>query len=209
MKPIDRRRSRRSLLAAAVVAFAGWPALRALGQSKPSAATANPRVAFATTMGDFVVELYPDAAPKTVANFLRYVKEGHYDGTLFHRVIKNFMIQGGGYDRQYAERPTHAPIPNEARTAEQRGGLRNTAGTLAMARTSDPDSATAQFFINVHDNAFLDPSQASPGYAVFGRVVSGMTVVDKIAGAPTGPGGPFPTDVPRQAVVINSAHLLK
>lgn len=208
MKPIEERRSRRALLAAAVVTIAGWPVARAFAQPKPGAAKANPRVAFATTMGDFVVELYPDAAPKTVANFLRYVKDGHYDGTLFHRVIKNFMIQGGGYDRQYAERPTQAPIPNEAREAEQRG-LRNTVGALAMARTNDPDSATAQFFINVHDNAFLDPSPASPGYAVFGRVVSGMAVVDKIAATPTGPGGPFPGDVPQQAVVINSAHLLK
>lgn len=209
MKPIEERRSRRALLIATGAALAGWPVAHALAQPKPSVAKANPRVAFATTMGDFVVELYPDAAPKTVANFLRYVKEGHYDGTLFHRVIRNFMIQGGGYDRQYAERPTQAPIPNEAREAEQRGGLRNAVGMLAMARTNDPDSATAQFFINVHDNAFLDPSPASPGYAVFGRVVSGMAVVDKIAAVPTGPGGPFPTDVPLQAVVINSAHLVK
>ena len=208
MKPIGDGRSRRTLLMAAATALAGWPVARALAQPKPSAAKANPKVAFATTMGDFVVELYPDAAPKTVANFLRYVNNGHYDGTLFHRVIKNFMIQGGGYDRQYAERPTQAPIPNEAREAQEHG-LRNAVGTLAMARTNDPDSATAQFFINVHDNAFLDPSPASAGYAVFGRVVSGMAVVDKIAATRTGPGGPFPTDVPLQAVVINSAHLVK
>jgi cyclophilin family peptidyl-prolyl cis-trans isomerase len=209
MKTIGSGRPRRTLLVAAVAAVAIWPVALALGQTKPRTAKANPRVAFATTMGDFVVELYPDAAPKTVANFLRYVNEGRYDGTLFHRVIKNFMIQGGGYDRQYAERPTHAPIPNEARTAEQRGGPHNTVGTLAMARTSDPDSATAQFFINVRDNAFLDPSATSPGYAVFGRVVSGVEVVDKIAATPTGPGGPFPGDVPLQAIIINSAHSLK
>jgi peptidyl-prolyl cis-trans isomerase A (cyclophilin A) len=120
-------------------------------------ASTSPQVKFATSAGDFVVELYPDKAPKTVANFLQYVKDKHYDGTIFHRVIPNFMIQGGGFDAKYAEKPTRAPIEHEGRQALEKGGPRNVTGTLAMARTNDPQSATAQFFINVHDNAFLDP----------------------------------------------------
>jgi cyclophilin family peptidyl-prolyl cis-trans isomerase len=177
----------------------------------PAAALAagNPQVKFSTTAGDFVVELYPDKAPKTVENFLQYVKDKHYDGTLFHRVINNFMIQGGGFDTRYAQKPTRPPVAHEGREALAKGGPRNVVGTVAMARTSDPDSATAQFFINVKDNAFLDPSPRQEGYTVFGRVVSGMDVIDKIKAMPTGAGGPFPSDVPRTPVVINSARRVK
>jgi cyclophilin family peptidyl-prolyl cis-trans isomerase len=167
------------------------------------------KVRFTTSAGDFVVELYPDTAPKTVANFLQYVNEKHYDGTIFHRVIDNFMLQGGGYDVNYTERKTRAPVAHEGREALSKGGPRNTVGTLAMARTSDPQSATAQFFINVKDNAFLDPSAQSWGYTVFGKVVSGMDVIQKIKATPTGPGGPFPSDVPKIPVLINSATLVK
>ena len=195
--------ARRALMAAAV---AGWVASQAF---VPAWAASNPKVQFDTSAGSFVVELYPDKAPRTVANFLQYVKDKHYDGTIFHRVISNFMIQGGGYDVHYTEKPTRAPIENEGGAALARGGPGNVVGTIAMARTSAPNSATAQFFINVHDNAFLDASAQSPGYAVFGKVVSGMDVVDKIKSMPTGPGGPFPSDVPKTPVIINSATLVK
>lgn len=168
-----------------------------------------PRVKFATNAGDIVVEVYPDKAPKTVENFLQYVRDKHYDGTIFHRVIGNFMIQGGGYDQRYMERPTRAPVVHEGREALAKGGPRNTVGTIAMARTNVPNSATSQFFINVVDNGFLDPSPQQPGYTVFGRVVSGMEVVQRIKAVPTSSGGPFATDVPRTAIVIQSATLEK
>jgi peptidyl-prolyl cis-trans isomerase A (cyclophilin A) len=197
-----------------------------------------PKVKFSTTAGDFVVEVYPDKAPKTVDNFLQYVKDKHYDGTIFHRVIENFMVQGGGFDANYAEKKGRAPVAHEGREALEKGGLRNVVGTLAMARTNDPHSATAQFFINVKDNAFLDPTLIPPGdpvpkfeyqgrvyentpranlinapqlfgYTVFGKVVSGMDVVNKIRTTPTGPGGPFPTDVPKTPILVNSATLVK
>ena len=172
-------------------------------------APAAPQVKFQTSAGDFVVEVYPDKAPKTVENFLQYVNDKHYDGTIFHRVIANFMIQGGGYDVRYAERKTRAPVMHEGRDALAKGGPRNTVGTIAMARTNDPNSATAQFFINVQDNYFLDPSPQAYGYTVFGKVVSGMDVVQKIRVTPTGAGGPFPTDVPKSPIVINSASMVK
>ena len=168
-----------------------------------------PRVKFTTTQGEVVVELFADKAPKTVANFLQYVNDKHYDGTIFHRVINNFMVQGGGYDSQYREKATRAPVRHEGREALEAGGPRNVVGTLAMARTNDPHSATSQFFINVKDNGFLDPSPQMFGYTVFGRVVSGMEVVDRIKSLPTGSGGPFPTDMPRTPVIIQSATLLK
>jgi peptidyl-prolyl cis-trans isomerase A (cyclophilin A) len=168
-----------------------------------------PRVKFSTSAGDFVMEVYPDKAPKTVENFLQYVKDKHYDGTIFHRVINNFMIQGGGYDAKYYEKPTRPAVVHEGQEAIAKGGPHNTVGTVAMARTNDPNSATAQFFINVKDNAFLDPTPAKPGYTVFGKVVSGMDVVEKIKATPTGSGGPFPTDVPQAPVVIKSATLVK
>jgi len=168
-----------------------------------------PRVRFATTAGDFMVEVYPDKAPKTVENFLQYVKDKHYDGTIFHRVIDNFMIQGGGYDAKFIQKPTRAPVVHEGREALAKGGLKNVVGTLSMARTNDPQSAAAQFFINVKDNAFLDPSPQAFGYTVFGKVVSGMDVVQKIKTTPTGAGGPFPSDVPKTPILINSATLVK
>ena len=169
---------------------------------------AAPKVKFATSEGDFVVEVYPDKAPKTVANFLQYVKDKHYDGTVFHRVINNFMVQGGGYDIAYAEKKTRAPVVHEGREALTRGGPKNVVGTLAMARTNEPNSASSQFFINVKDNDFLNPSALAPGYTVFGKVTSGMDVVNKIKSVPTGSGGPFPSDVPKTPVVIKSATLV-
>jgi peptidyl-prolyl cis-trans isomerase A (cyclophilin A) len=166
-----------------------------------------PKVKFATTAGDIVVEVYPDKAPKTAENFLQYVREKHYDGTIFHRVIDRFMVQGGGMDRNMVEKKTRGPVAHEGRQSFDKG-LRNEAGTLAMARTSDPDSATAQFFINVADNAFLDPNTGNPGYTVFGRVVSGMDVVNKIKTVQTGNSG-MHGDVPLTPVVIQSATLVK
>ena len=172
-----------------------------------SLAADAPRVKLATTAGDIVIEVYPDKAPKTAENFLQYVRDKHYDGTIFHRVIDRFMVQGGGFDRSMAERKTRAPVAHEGRAAFDKG-LRNEAGTLAMARTSDPDSASAQFFINVADNGFLDPKPGNPGYTVFGRVVSGMDVVNKIKGVQTGSAG-MHQDVPLTPVVITSATLVK
>ncbi len=173
----------------------------------PSGAlAADPQVDVKTNVGTIRIELYPAKAPKTVENFLQYVKDGHYNGTIFHRVIDGFMIQGGGFEASYKQKPTRAPVQNEAQ-AGVKAGLKNEPGTLAMARTQDPNSATAQFFINVGDNAFLnwgDARSDGNGYAVFGKVVSGMDVVTKIAKSPTGSGGPFRTDVPKQPVVIES-----
>ena len=156
------------------------------------------RVKIATTAGDIVVALDAEKAPETVSNFLAYVDEGFYSGTIFHRVIPNFMIQGGGFTTEYEQKETKDPINNEASN-----GLKNRRGTIAMARTMDPHSATAQFFINDKDNSFLDyPGQDGWGYAVFGEVVEGMDVVDLIAASPRGSGGPFSTDVPQEMVVI-------
>ncbi len=181
-------------------------AMSTLAVALPAAA-ANPQVEFDTTAGKIRVELFPDAAPKTVANFLDYVKAKHYDGTQFHRVIPNFMIQGGGFTPDFQQKPTKPPVPIESEQSSK-AGLLNVPGTLAMARTGDPNSATAQFFINVNDNKFLNYRSSDPqgyGYTVFGKVVSGMDVVDKIAKAPTGAGGPFPKDVPAEKVVITKA----
>ena len=168
-----------------------------LGMTASGVALAQ-QVRLATTMGDIVVVLEPQKAPRTVANFLQYVKDKHYDGTVFHRVIDGFMVQGGGMTPTLESRPTRAPIALEART-----GLRNLKYTLAMARTAAPDSATAQFFINVADNAFLDADQArdGQGYAVFGRVIAGTEVVDRIKAVPTGRQGPY-SDVPLTPVQI-------
>lgn len=195
------------------------------------------KVRISTSVGDIEAELYADKAPKTVANFLQYVKDKHYDGTIFHRVISSFMVQGGGYDAQYKEKKTRAPVPHEGRQALA-AGLKNSTGTLAMARTNDPQSASSQFFINVVDNAFLDPTPIPDGdpvakfeyqgrvyeyvaraqllgatqlygYTVFGKVTSGMDVVQKIRNTPTGAGGPFPSDVPKTAILIQSITLLK
>lgn len=195
------------------------------------------KVRISTSVGDIEAELYADKAPRTVANFLQYVKDKHYDGTVFHRVISSFMVQGGGYDTKYQQKPTRAPIEHEGRKALA-AGLKNTTGTLAMARTGDPHSASSQFFINVVDNAFLDPTPIPDGdpvakfeyqgrvyenvarsqlvnapqlfgYTVFGKVTSGMDVVQKIRNTPTGAGGPFPSDVPKTPVLIQSVTLLK
>ena len=221
--------SRRTTLIAAFLAAAM--------SGTPAFAQSAPKVKFATTEGDFVVEVYPDKAPKTVANFLQYVRDKHYDGLIFHRVISNFMVQGGGFDAAYAQKPTRPPVVHEGQDALAKGGPRNVEGTLAMARTNDPNSASSQFFINVKDNAFLDPTIIPPGdpvprfeyggrvyentpraqlvgasqlfgYTVFGKVISGMDVVNKIKAMPTGAGGPFPTDVPKTPIVIKSAILL-
>jgi peptidyl-prolyl cis-trans isomerase A (cyclophilin A)/peptidyl-prolyl cis-trans isomerase B (cyclophilin B) len=178
----------------------------ALSLAALPALAANPRVELKTTAGTIVVELFPDQAPKTVENFLQYVREDQYKGAIFHRVIPGFMIQGGGYDKGYQEKVTRAPIVNEAAN-----GLKNEPGTIAMARTPDPNSARAQFFINVNDNQALNyrgPGPQDIGYAVFGKVVSGMDVVKKIETTPTGAGGPFPQNVPQKMVVIESARVL-
>jgi peptidyl-prolyl cis-trans isomerase A (cyclophilin A) len=176
------------------------------------AQTPAPQVKFTTSAGDFVIELYPDKAPNTVENFLGYVRDGHYNGLIFHRVINNFMIQGGGYDARYMEKPTRPPIKHEGAEVKAKGGPTNTVGTIAMARTNNPHSASSQFFINVNNNDFLNhsaPSGQGWGYVAFGKVISGMDVVNKIKLTPTGAGGPFPSDVPQTQVVIQSAALVK
>jgi cyclophilin family peptidyl-prolyl cis-trans isomerase len=166
-----------------------------------------PRVLLRTSEGDITIELAADKAPKSVANFLDYVKLKHYDGTVFHRVIDNFMVQGGGFGPDLKLKPTRPPVQNEADN-----GLSNLRGTVAMARTNDPHSATSQFFINVVDNNRLDfvakDNGFTWGYTVFGKVVEGMDVVDRIKATPTGPGGPFPRDVPVTPIVIQSAEIL-
>lgn len=169
-----------------------------LGQA--NADDMHPHVRISTNMGDIVLELDREKAPKSVENFLNYVQEGFYDGTIFHRVIDGFMVQGGGFTQDFQKKSTRAPIGNEANN-----GLKNLNGTIAMARTNDPHSATAQFFINVADNGFLDHRSPTPrgwGYAVFGKVVEGMDVVNKIRKTPTGSGGPFRTDVPLTPVIM-------
>jgi len=170
----------------------------------PALAEGAPQVRFQTSLGDFVVELNPEKAPKTVENFLQYVKAKHYDGTIFHRVIPNFMVQGGGYTVNYDQKIMRPPVVLEANN-----GLKNDLGTIAMARTNEPNSATSQFFVNVKDNAALNARGPADGYTVFGRVVSGMETIQKIRDVPTGPGGPFPTDAPKTPVLINSATLVK
>lgn len=165
---------------------------------------ANTTVIFETTLGTFEIELEDDKAPKSVANFLAYVDQKHYDGTIFHRVIPGFMAQGGGYDAALEKRPVRAAVENEADN-----GLTNERGTVAMARTSDPHSATAQFFVNVKDNAFLDhtaKNAAGWGYAVFGKVTAGMDVIDQMVAVPTGAKGPFSKDAPLTDVTITSAR---
>ncbi|HCH26054.1 MULTISPECIES: peptidylprolyl isomerase [Psychrobacter] len=164
-----------------------------------------PVVELDTNMGAIVIELNEEKAPKTVENFLNYVKSGHYDGTIFHRIIDGFMIQGGGMDAEMNEKSTNAPIENEADN-----GLKNDKGTIAMARTQDPHSATSQFFINVKDNDFLNHSGKNMqgwGYTVFGKVTSGMDVIDKMRGVPTGRFG-MHADVPKEPVVIKSATIV-
>ena len=172
-----------------------------------AAFAANPQVEIKTSLGAVTVELYPEKAPKTVENFLQYVKDGFYKESIFHRVIPGFMIQGGGFSKAMEQKPTRDPVG-----IESNNGLKNDTGTIAMARTQNPNSATAQFFINLTDNAFLNfsaPTVRGYGYTVFGKVVKGMDVVEKIAKLKTGPGGPFPQDVPQQQVVIEDVKLVE
>ena len=183
-----------------------WKSLIVLSAAAaaPGAAAANPQVDLKTSAGTIRLELYPAKAPKTVENFLQYLKDGHYNDTIFHRVIDGFMIQGGGFEKSFRQKPTRAPVANEAKN-----GLRNDLGTITMARTSAPHSASAQFFINVKDNDFLNAARAQDGwgYAVFGKVVSGLDVVMKISKVATGSSGPH-ENVPREAVVIESATVV-
>jgi peptidyl-prolyl cis-trans isomerase B (cyclophilin B) len=168
--------------------------------------TENPRVLLSTSLGEITLELEGVKAPLSTQNFLEYVNSGHFDDTIFHRVIPGFMIQGGGFTADMAQKPTNAPIANEADN-----GCKNGRGTVAMARTSDPNSATAQFFINVADNGFLNHTAKNLqgwGYAVFGRVVEGFEVVDQIVKVPTGQHGPH-SDVPREPVTISKATVLQ
>jgi peptidyl-prolyl cis-trans isomerase A (cyclophilin A)/peptidyl-prolyl cis-trans isomerase B (cyclophilin B) len=172
-----------------------------------AAGAANPQVEMKTTLGTIVIELDAGKAPVTVQNFVQYVKERHYDGTVFHRVIPGFMIQGGGFDADFRQKPTRGPIKNEAAN-----GLKNDVGTIAMARTADPHSATAQFFINVADNASLNfrfPTPEGYGYTVFGKVMKGMDVVQRIVKVQTGPGPAPHRDVPVKPVVIESVRLIE
>jgi cyclophilin family peptidyl-prolyl cis-trans isomerase len=171
-----------------------------------SAAAAGPQVEMKTSLGVIVIELDAEKAPATVENFIQYVKDRHYDGTVFHRVIPGFMIQGGGFDADFNQKATRKPVKNEAAN-----GLKNDVGTIAMARTGDPHSATAQFFINVADNASLNfrfPTPEGYGYTVFGKVTKGMDVVQRIVKVPTGPGPAPHRDVPVKPVVIESVKLL-
>lgn len=177
-----------------------------LADTDDALAQARPKVLFKTNMGDITVELEPAKAPNTVANFLAYVKEGHYDGTVFHRVINNFMIQGGGFMEDFRRVPTKNPIQNEADK-----GLSNERGTIAMARTSDPHSATDQFFINLKFNGSLDHRAKSGdgwGYTAFGRVTDGMNIVARIGLVKTGRSGPFDSDVPAEPVIIEKATII-
>jgi len=188
--------SRRALLA---VTAAGLMGLGSMAMAQTA-----PQVKLSTSQGDIVLELYPAKAPKTVENFLQYVKDKHYDGTVFHRVMDGFMIQGGGFTADMTQKATRAPI-----ALETSGGLTNDRGTIAMARTANPNSATAQFFINVVDNRMLNaPNPDGYGYAVFGKVISGMDVVDKIKLVPTTNKGPH-QNVPATPVTINSVTQIK
>lgn len=198
------------MLATTATAATAQDAAAPKADAAPAAATAaaTTKVRLNTNMGPIVLELDAAKAPKSVENFLQYVNDKHYDGTVFHRVIPTFMIQGGGFTAELTQKPTRAPVVNEADN-----GLSNLRGTVAMARTNDPHSATSQFFINVVDNKNLDhvakDSGYTWGYAVFGKVISGMEVVDAIKGVATGPKGPLPSDVPTSSVVINSAEVVK
>lgn len=203
-KPAAAKTEAKPAAKAAAKPAAKTPAKAAEKPAATEAATNSNKVLIKTSLGDITVELYPDKAPKSVENFLGYVKSGFYDGTVFHRVIEGFMIQGGGFTKDLRQKPTKAPIP-----IESKNGLSNLRGTVSMARTMDPNSATAQFFINTVDNPRLDyVSDANPGYAVFGKVVAGLDVVDKIKAVPTGPQGPFRSDVPTTAVVIEKVTLI-
>ncbi len=197
--PLTTHATRRTVLLAFIAA--AW-ALPAWSQA-PAAAVGPQQVRIETTLGAFTVELDVGRAPLSSANFLQYVRDRHYDGTMFHRVIGNFMIQGGGHLPDGAEKPPRAGIPNESGN-----GLSNRRGTVAMARTGDPHSGNAQFFVNVADNIALDPSPARWGYAVFGRVIEGIDVVDRIASVATGARAGFAEDTPLEPVLIVSARVV-
>ncbi len=187
---------------------AAKPDVKASESEVNAAPAAAPKILIKTNLGDMTVEVYPDKAPKTVENFLQYVKSGFYDGTIFHRVIPSFMIQGGGFTKDLRQKQTRPPVANEGKSC-----ISNLRGTIAMARTMDPNSATAQFFINTVDNQRLDfvsdQSAATWGYCAFGIVIDGLDVVDKIRSTPTGPQGPFQGDVPVTAVVIEKVEMVK
>lgn len=191
-----------SVKTASIVMSALFAALFVLLAPTTAQADELPKVRFVTSEGAFVLELRPDVAPKTVENFLGYVNDGFYDGTIFHRVIAGFMVQGGGFDESMSRKSTKAPIVNEGVAS-----LPNLRGTVAMARTNAPDSATSQFFINVAKNDFLNAGVRGPGYAVFGKVTDGMGVVDRIAGVQTGRRQGM-ADVPLQPVIVESVSLL-
>jgi peptidyl-prolyl cis-trans isomerase A (cyclophilin A) len=172
--------------------------------SSPASADDKPRVRVETTKGSFVIELNPQRAPLTVASFLEYVKAGHYTDTLFHRVIGNFVIQGGGFDTSNQEKPTGPGVPNESGN-----GLSNRRGAVGLARTGEPHSGTAQFYVNLVDNPTLDPQPSRWGYAVFGQVVEGMTVVDDIGAVATGAVGPFESNAPLQPIIIKRIEIVQ
>ena len=182
-------------------------AIALLLAANSSVFASNPKVRMETTKGTVIIELYPDKAPKTVENFLRYVNDGKYDSTIFHRVIKRFMNQGGGFTPDFKKVDTFDPIKNEADN-----GLKNKLGTIAMARTGDPHSATNQFFINTADNAFLDHTSQTPrgwGYCVFGTVIDGMDVMNRISKVQTGANGPFQQDVPMEEILIQKVSVIE
>lgn len=185
------------LLALSAALLLGFASLASAQQSAP-------RVRVNTTLGSFVIELDTQRAPLTVASFLEYVKAGHYTDTVFHRVIGNFVVQGGGYDTKYVEKPTRAGTPNESGN-----GLSNRRGTVGLARTGEPHSGTAQFYVNLADNAALDPQPSRWGYTVFGRVVEGMNVVDDIGAVATGNVGPFDRDAPMQPILIKRVEVVQ
>lgn len=187
---------RRSLMLALLLALSGVCA--------SSWAQTLPTVRVQTSMGSFVIELDTDRAPLTVANFLQYVREGHYSGTIFHRVIANFVAQGGGYNEKFVEKPTHPNVPNESGN-----GLSNRRGTVGLARTGDPHTGNTQFYVNLADNAALDPQASRWGYAVFGRVTEGMGVIDSIGSVATGSGGAFEGDVPVTPIIIEKVEEVK
>ncbi|MFK7886706.1 MAG: peptidylprolyl isomerase [Gammaproteobacteria bacterium] len=194
----------RRLIALAAPAIVALTLIGAGSHAATPRAPLYPQVKFTTSAGDFVVQLNGRKAPLTTRNFLKYVESGHYNGTIFHRVISGFMAQGGGYDTDLTEKPTRDGIPNESGN-----GLSNAPYTLAMARTGDPHSASAQFFVNLADNSRLDPSPSRWGYAVFGEVVEGKEVIDALGAMETGPKGRFRSDVPKTDVVIKKAFVLK
>jgi cyclophilin family peptidyl-prolyl cis-trans isomerase len=191
---------RKTLIA---LGLAGWLTAQASFAQTASPAPAAPTVRLKTSMGNIVVQLDEARAPLSTANFLQYVKDGHYDGTILHRVIANFVVQGGGHLADGTEKPVRPPIPNESGN-----GLSNRRGTLALARENDPHSASAQFYINLIDNLSLDPQPSRWGYAVVGRVIEGMDVVDRIGNIATGARAPFAEDSPLEPVTLNKAVIL-